>query len=225
MTTPSPSDDPARATNGATNSLAPSAGPLTSAPDGAVTVAITRRVRPEDSALMQAWVDAGTSLARRFPGFLGTGWVRPSGASEDWHMLYRFDSRASLLLWEESRERTQWLRSGKGLVEHTRVEHRTGIEGWFDEPSSRTAVDLSGDGRDSTAPPAPPRWKQAVTIWVAFFPTNLLFTWLLTPFTHLWALPLRVLFMTVLLTPVMTYLVLPQVTRLLQPWLARVRSR
>ena len=53
-------------------------------------------------------------------------------------LLYRFDSRASLLLWEESRERTRWLRAGADLVEHTRVEHRTGIEGWFDEPVTRS---------------------------------------------------------------------------------------
>ncbi|HEY7720334.1 MAG TPA: antibiotic biosynthesis monooxygenase [Pedococcus sp.] len=183
-----------------------------------VTVAITRRVRPEDELLMQAWVHAGTSLAERFPGFLGTGWVRPAAGSEDWHMLYRFDSPASLARWEDSPERTRWLRSAQDLVEHTRVEHRTGIEGWFDEPRERSVSDL--------APPAPARWKQAVVIWVAFFPTNLLFTWLLTPLLGHWPLVLRVLVSTLLLTPLMTYLVLPQVTRLLQPWLAgRARNR
>jgi antibiotic biosynthesis monooxygenase (ABM) superfamily enzyme len=186
--------------------------------DQPVTVAITRRVRPEDERLMQAWVEAGTSLAQGFPGFMGTGWLRPGPGSREWHMLYRFDSRASLLLWEESRERTMWLRSAQDLVQHTRVEHRTGIEGWFDEPRQRSADDVA-----EPVPPAPPRWKQAVTIWLAFFPTNLLFTWLLMPVTREWLLVLRVLFMTLLLTPVMTYLVLPQVTRLLQPWLVRTR--
>ena len=74
------------------------------------------------------------------------------------------------------------------------------------------------------APPAaPPRWKQACVIWLAFFPTNLLFTWLLLPVTGAWPLPLRVLAMTLLLTPLMTYLVLPQVTRWLQQWLSRSR--
>jgi antibiotic biosynthesis monooxygenase (ABM) superfamily enzyme len=187
-----------------------------------VTVAITRRVRPEDELLMQAWVHAGTSMAERFPGFLGTGWVRPAADSADWHMLYRFDSPESLQRWERSTERTRWLRSAEDLVEHTRVEHRTGIEGWFDEPRERTVDDLRAATGPAT-PPAPPRWKQATVIWLAFFPTNLLFTWLLTPHTRSWPLPLRVLAMTLLLTPLMTYLVLPQVTRLLQPWLSRRR--
>jgi antibiotic biosynthesis monooxygenase (ABM) superfamily enzyme len=182
-----------------------------------VTVAITRRVRPQDELLMQAWVHAGTSMAERFPGFLGTGWVRPAADSTDWHMLYRFDSPESLRRWEESTERTRWLRSAQDLVEHTRVEHRTGIEGWFDEPRERSVSDLTV--------PTPPRWKQAVVIWVAFFPTNLLFTWLLTPLLGHWPLGLRVLVSTLLLTPVMTYLVLPRVTRLLQPWLTGRRAR
>ena len=153
--------------------------------DGPVTVAITRRVRPEDERLMQAWVDAGTGMAARFPGFLGAGWVRPSTGSREWHMLYRFDSRHSLLLWEESRERTQWLRIAADLVQHTRVEHRTGIEGWFDEPQTRSV--------EEAAPAAPPRWKQAVTIWAAFFPMNVLFTALLAPLVGHWPMPLRVL--------------------------------
>lgn len=192
--------------------------PTAPSPDGAVTVAITRRTKPEDERLMQAWVDAGTGMASRFPGFLGAGWVRPSPGSSEWHMLYRFDSRGSLLLWEESRERTQWLRVAADLVQHTRVEHRTGIEGWFDEPLTRSVEDVV------PVVTAPPRWKQAVTIWVAFFPMNVLFTYLLAPLVGGWPMPLRVLATTVLLTPVMVYLVLPQVTRWLQPWLNRRRS-
>ncbi|HEY7719673.1 MAG TPA: antibiotic biosynthesis monooxygenase [Pedococcus sp.] len=198
---------------------APSTTPIPSSTTSAtpVTVAITRRVRPEDELLMQAWVHAGTSLAERFPGFLGTGWVRPAGDSPEWHMLYRFDSPQSLAHWEGSPERTRWLRSAADLVEHTRVEHRTGIEGWFDEPRERTVDEPVRDA-------APPRWKQACVIWLAFFPTNLLFTWLLAPLLGALPLPLRVLAMTLLLTPLMTYLVLPQVTRWLQPWLGGRRT-
>lgn len=204
----------------------PVPGPRGPTPGGIapVTVAITRRVRPEDELLMQAWVHAGTSMAERFPGFLGTGWVRPAADSADWHMLYRFDSPDSLERWESSLERRRWLRSAQDLMEHTRVEHRTGIEGWFDEPRERTVDELrAATSGAPVGPAAPPRWKQATVIWLAFFPTNLLFTWLLMPLTRSWPLAVRVLAMTLLLTPIMTYLVLPQVTRLLQPWLSRRR--
>ena len=45
-----------------------------------VTVSITRHVAPELGDQMVAWVRAGSSLAERFSGFLGTGWVRPGAA-------------------------------------------------------------------------------------------------------------------------------------------------
>ncbi|MGE9806879.1 MULTISPECIES: antibiotic biosynthesis monooxygenase [unclassified Janibacter] len=185
----------------------------------AVTVAITRRVSPQDTMLMQAWVDAGTSMAERFPGFLGAGWVRPGPDSSDWHMLYRFDGPESLRTWETSTERRRWLASGSALVEDTRREHRTGIEGWFDEPRERTVDELT------PPPPAPQRWKQAVVIWFAFFPTSLALAYLLAPITVGWPTPLRVLLSTVLATPWMTYILLPLVTRAAQPWLTGSRGR
>ena len=152
------------------------------ADDGPLTVSITRRVAVEDELLMQAWVHAGTSMAERFEGFLGAGWVR--SGSEDWHMLYRFDSREHLDAWERSPERIRWLRSAADLVEHRRTEYRTGIEGWFDEPAS-SSVHEPGAG-EPAGPAAPPRWKQASVIWIAFFPTSLALTYLLLPVAGHW---------------------------------------
>ena len=185
----------------------------TPAPARPVTVAITRQVRPEDEILMQAWADAGSTMARRFDGFLGSGWVRPAAGSLDWHMLYRFASPAHLEAWEQSRERQRWLASGQGLVQATRVEHRTGIEGWFDEPEERRAEDL-GQG----PPPAPPRWKQMVVIFTAFFPTSLALAYLLAPVTDGWPVVGRVLLTCAVAIPWMTYVFLPFVTRLYLPW-------
>lgn len=178
---------------------------------GAVTVAIVRRVDPEDLTRMQAWVSAGTSMAERFPGFLGFGWVRPDGRSDEWHMLYRFADQPSLERWESSPERAWWLRSAEGMVRDARSERRVGIEGWFDPPVETSVV--------AADTPAPPRWRQAVTIWLAFFPLNLLATWLLAPVVTGWPLVLRVLLTTVLLTPVMTYVGLPLMTRVMRPFL------
>jgi uncharacterized protein len=180
--------------------------------DGPLTVSITRRVAPEDELLMQAWVHAGTSMAERFEGFLGAGWVR--SGSEDWHMLYRFDSRAHLDTWERSPERLRWLRSAADLVEHRRTEYRTGIEGWFDEPASSSVQQAGPPG-----PSAPPRWKQASVIWIAFFPTSLALSYLLSPWSGDWPVVVRVLVTTLLATPWMTYVLLPFATRLFGRWL------
>ena len=184
-------------------------------PSGAalpVTVSITRHVDPEHVDQMTAWVRAGSALAEKFPGFLGTGWVRPREGSDEWHMLYRFDCEASLARWEASEQRTWWLGSAQGIVGESRRELRTGIEGWFDQPQERDVADLRPR-------PAPPRWKQAIMIWIAFFPLSLGVTLLLGEVVPDLATPLRVLLSTVLMTPVMTYLVLPWLTRRLSWWL------
>ena len=196
-----------------------------------ITVAIERRIDPSRTVEATSWMQAGTDLAAGFPGFLGSGWVRAGEASDLWYMLYRFRDIPTLEGWEDSPQRSWWLDSGRAFASEVRVERRTGIEGWFDAPFATHVEPRHPDRPSSPAtgpvqqpiPAAPPRWKQAVTIWLGFFPTNLLASWLLgfVPGFTEWPLILRVLLATLLLTPVMTYAVLPWVTQMLRPWLQR----
>jgi hypothetical protein len=172
-----------------------------------VTVSITRHIDPAYEDEMVAWLESGFRLAEKFDGFLGAGWVRPTPNSESWHMLYRFDSPASLATWEASNQRSWWLGAAQGLVGESRLEKRTGIEGWFDEPTTYDVRDLR------PAPKAPPRWKQMIVIFLVFYPLSLIANWTSGhSISDLW-LPLRVLITTLAMTPVMTYLALPWVTR------------
>ena len=172
---------------------------------------VARRASPDQEQLVQAWLHAGTSLAETFAGFLGVGWLRPTAGSDTWHMVYRFADESSLGTWERSPERAWWLASGEGVVEEAGSARRTGVEGWFDAPRPVA---------EPTAPAPPPRWKQAVTIWLGFFPVSLLSAVLLLP--RLQGLPVvpRTLVSTVCVTPVMIWLVLPRVTAGLSWWLA-----
>ncbi|WP_369824048.1 antibiotic biosynthesis monooxygenase [Frondihabitans sp. PAMC 28766] len=95
-------------------------------------MSITRIVEPERIPEATRWVQAGVNLANRRPGFLGSGWVRAHADSDEWHMLYRFADDETLESWESSDERREWLATGQDLVVESRVEKRTGIEGWFD---------------------------------------------------------------------------------------------
>jgi uncharacterized protein len=176
-----------------------------------VTVSFTRRADPEHAREMTAWMRSGLSMAEGFPGFLGGGWVRPRGGSDEWHMLARFADQGALAAWDSSVERQWWLRSAQGMAEVTRTERRTGIEGWFDAP---VAAEVSTPVRS-----APPRWKQAVTIWLVFFPLNLLATVTLGALLADVPVVLRVAILTLALTPVMTYLLLPWITKRLGWWL------
>lgn len=185
-----------------------------------VTVAITRHLPPGHEAEMMSWLNAGIALAERFPGFLGAGWVRPEADSEAWHMLYRFADTDALAQWEHSSQRQWWRSSAAGLgVVEARVEKRTGIEGWFDVPSS-TLLESGETGTAGTpAPSRPPRWKQAVTIFLVFFPLSVLANYVGGELADGWPLPLRVLATVLVMTPLMTYLLLPWITARLQWWL------
>ena len=180
---------------------------------GPVTVSIVRHVAPDHADQMVAWVRAGSSLAERFQGFLGTGWVRPSPASDEWHMLYRFSDQDALAAWESSPQRAWWLGSAQGLVGESRVERRTGIEGWFDTPAEVDVQDLR------PAAPAPPRWKQAVVIWLTFFPLSLALGSLLLLTGLELNIVVRTFLTTLVATPIMTYALLPWMTRRFEWWL------
>lgn len=178
-----------------------------------VTVSVARRAAPGQDHVVQAWLRAGTSLAEQFPGFLGAGWLRPAPGSDSWHVVYRFADERALAAWEGSDQRAWWLASGDGVVEEAGTARRSGVEHWFDAPAPVGAT-----------PTAPPRWKQAVTIWLGFFPVSLLSTVLLLP--RLAGLPVlpRVLASTVCVTPLMVYVVLPRITASLQWWLSGRRA-
>lgn len=187
--------------------------------EGSVTVSITRKVDPAKRSQANAWARAGQELCSAKPGYLGSGWIQVGEHSDEWHMLFRFRDSETLHAWEVSPEREWWLSTAQGLVEHSRVERRTGIEGWFDEPKE---VLLEQPGV------VPPRWKQAFSIYLAFLPLNLLANFTLGMLLTAWNWPLvaRIIVITTLLTPLMTYFFLPLSTRMLRPWLhATPRSR
>jgi antibiotic biosynthesis monooxygenase (ABM) superfamily enzyme len=178
-----------------------------------ITVSITRTVSPDRAKEVAAWARAGQDLLSATPGYLGSGWIRPDPESPEWHMLYRFADAASLAVWEKSPERAWWVASALGLVEHSPEERRTGIEGWFDEPTSVEVI----------APETfrPPRWKQMVSIIIVFYPLSVIANWILSFFASEWPLLLRVLVLVLAVSPVMTYFALPAVTRALRPWLMK----
>ncbi len=182
-----------------------------------ITISITRTVDPERAKEVAAWARAGQDLLSASPGYLGSGWIRPDPGSPQWHMLFRFADAKSLDAWERSPERAWWMASAQGLVEDSHMERRTGIEGWFDEPSSIEVIDAG--------PAVPPRWKQMVSIFLVFYPLSLAANALWGALLADWPLWLRVLISVVTVTPIMTYLALPLVTRALRPWLQRRPSQ
>ena len=177
-----------------------------------VTTAVVRRVVDGREREFVAWAESGMSLVRGHEGFLGAGWLRSGTADDEWHVVHRFADEASLQRWLASAERRDWIDRGVGTARDDAWHRLSGVEGWFAPVGSAPA---------EGPPPAPPRWKQAVTIWLGFFPISLLLALLVVPQLTALDVVLRTLLTTALTTPLMVYVVLPLVTRAVRPWLQR----
>jgi antibiotic biosynthesis monooxygenase (ABM) superfamily enzyme len=168
---------------------------------------VTRRAAHGRYPELIAWLQEGEHLATDFPGYLGSGILAPPAGDDEFQMIFRFADAATLHAWEYSASRQAWLRRGNGLFAQPSERRVQGLDGWFAAPSG--AADL----------PRPPRWKQAVAIWLAFFPVSLAFNFAFGHWLGELALAPRILLSTLALTPLMVFIFIPLATRLLAGWL------
>ena len=68
---------------------------------------------------------------------------------------------------------------------------------------------------------APPRYRQALIVWLAIYPTITLLLELGGPVINDWPLPLRTLALTAVAVPLMVFVLLPTLQRALAGWLRR----
>lgn len=167
-----------------------------------VTLMVARRVANGRYHDLIAWLHEGEHLATDFPGYLGSGVLAPPPGDDEFQIIFRFTDEQTLASWEHSASRQAWLARGTGLFAEPTELRATGITSWFG-PSHKQ----------------PPRWKQTVAIWLAFFPVSLTFNLLLGDWLTDFSLVARVLLSTLILTPLMSYWFIPLSTRLLAPWL------
>jgi antibiotic biosynthesis monooxygenase (ABM) superfamily enzyme len=165
-----------------------------SAVSAPVTMLVTRHIAPERYSEI---------LAAGFPGFLGSGVLQPPEGGDQYQIVLRFNDEASLLRWEKSLPRRMWLERGANLVRASHESRVSGTDGWF-APKAASA---------------PPRWKQAVSIWLAYFPVLLVFSILVSEHLNMMPVFWRVLITSVILTPIMVFICIPVISRVLQRWL------
>ncbi|NQD92613.1 antibiotic biosynthesis monooxygenase [Pseudomonas sp. CrR25] len=172
-----------------------------------VTLMVARRVANGRYHELIAWLHEGEQLATDFTGYLGSGVLAPPPNDDEFQIIFRFADEQALAAWEHSASRRSWLERGAGLFAQPHEQRALGLDAWF-----------------GTVHRQPPRWKQSIAIWLAFFPVSLGFNLLFGSSLADFSLVTRVLLSTLALTPLMTYLFIPLATRLLAPWLHRQRS-
>ncbi|WP_277372654.1 antibiotic biosynthesis monooxygenase [Pseudomonas sp. AA-38] len=167
-----------------------------------VTLMVARRVANGRYNDFINWLHEGEHLATDFPGYLGSGVLAPPPGDDEFQIVFRFSDERTMAAWEHSASRRAWLKRGAGLYAQPQEKRAIGLDAWF------------GNGLRQ-----PPRWKQSIAIWLAFFPVSLAFNLFFGPWLADFSLVIRVLLSTLALTPLMTYLFIPLSTHLLAPWL------
>ena len=179
---------------------------------GAITVLVARRVLPGKEIEFEKWASELTHAASSFDGFLGAGLLQPGHVGELWHVVYRFESAATLARWEQSHTRSELLKTGEQVMSTSHERRMTGLETWFEVPG-RTA-------------PAPPRWKMFVVTSVVIFVLQLMLNLVLRQMASPIALVPRVALISFTVSALMTWIVQPRLALLLERWLyAPRRSR
>lgn len=171
-----------------------------------VTIAVSRRVAPGREADFAEWARRIAGEAERFPGHLGSGYIRPAEPGGEHTLIYRFDSQAHFDGWQDSPERARLVEDSRSFIGgEPRVDITTGLEYWFHDPAGP-----SGN---------PPVWKQAALTWLGLYPVVLAIGYTLGVLIAPWPLPARAVLTSGASVLMMTWIVMPMVTRAFRDWL------
>lgn len=176
----------------------------------AVTMLVSRRVRPGQESRYIALMEQMMATAAGFAGHLGGQLMPPGSQAGDeagvYHVIFAFDSPEHLQAWQDSPARALGLAAIEPLtIGPAQSRQLIGLADWFTHTS---ATQLP-----------PPRWKVAMMSWLGIFPTVLLLNVSIGRWLAEWPLLPRTLAFTGLVVLIMTWLVGPQLGRWLRPWL------
>lgn len=157
-----------------------------------VTVAATRRARPERTAALEQWASTLGATTAGFPGRHSCEISRRRvRGSVELTVAITFDSAAAAHAWESSRERADLIARGDSLTDG--------------DPTAALLL-----------PAAPPqsRWRTALVVWAGLFPFALALNVLAdAPLAAVPVVP-RTVLTTVVLVPLAVYVGIPLVQRL-----------
>lgn len=172
-----------------------------------VTAVMSQRIQPEN---LTAFQDAEAQIAAamaEFPGFLSFEHSPPvHGVQDDYVITFTFASRPDLDRWLDSESRRAVLRLVEPYIEGERTLNVIGgFGGWFVA------------GREQ----APPRWKQAISVLIALYPTTFVLSLIQREFFGDVPWMLALLVSNILGIAALTWVLMPRLTTWIEPWLRR----
>ena len=171
------------------------------------SAAIVQQVPPAARDWFVNWQQGISAVAEGFDGYQGTDVYPPAhGQGNEWVAVVHFEDDQSLERWIHSRERAEWvdrLHAKVGEFELTTL--RGGFSDWF--------ASLTKD-RGGVAP-----WKMALTVLFGLYPTVMLLSIFVVPYTSVLGLAFSMLIGNALSVAALQWIVVPALEVPLGPWL------
>ena len=176
--------------------------------DPPISVSIIRQVKAGHEQEFERLVTELAQAASHYDGHLTTHLFRPSGKDLEYRVVYTFDCMRHFHQWQVSEVRAAYYQKIAVLLNTPpQLQVLTGLETWF------TVSDHQG------ALVPPPRYKMAITSWLAIYPLVIIILECLNPMLAHLPIPARALIITLIAIPTMTYVLMPRMTRLFARWL------
>ena len=172
-----------------------------------VTMVLSRTVHAAQKVAFETALADLSEVAEQAPGRISAEVLRGpvGGKTIDYHLVYRFDSTASLRTWEASPERALTVAAVESHCEDRGRRAVPGLEAWIDLAAATSA---------------PTRSRLALLTWAAIWPLVSITLWLVTPLLALAPFVLRTACISAVLVLTMTYIVMPLLVRVSGPWLS-----
>jgi antibiotic biosynthesis monooxygenase (ABM) superfamily enzyme len=167
---------------------------------------IVHRVPPDGAESFLAWERGISEATAPLPGYQATDVYPPAEGQQDWVVILHFDDPEALQHWLDSPLRAEWLAKLKGAEFRVKTLP-AGFGVWFAGQSGSPGGQL------------PPPWKIVVSVVLALYPTVMLLTIFVSPYTDRLGLATSMLIGNVLSVCLLQWAVTPAFDVFLAPWL------
>ncbi|MFO0879489.1 MAG: hypothetical protein U0840_19245 [Gemmataceae bacterium] len=176
------------------------------------TSVIVHQVAPGASETFLEWQRGITAAAARFTGYQTTEIYPPTADRlHEWVIVVHFDDPGNLQAWLNSPQRAEWTSKLPREIQRFRLKTLpSGFAAWF-------------AGRTDDHEPLP-HWKVFLSVLLGLYPTVMVLTLYLAPFTQRFGLAAAILISNVVCCAFLEWLGGPVIQLLLGPWL-RARGK
>jgi antibiotic biosynthesis monooxygenase (ABM) superfamily enzyme len=168
---------------------------------------IVHRVPPGGGEPFLEWQRGISAATAEFPGYVQTDVYPPAEGQHEWVVILHFDAPEALQRWLQSSLRKEWIAKLHGTK--VRFEQQTlpgGFGAWF-------------AGRLGRPEGLPPPWKMALTVLLGLYPTVMLLTLFVSPYTDRLGRAASMLIGNALSVSLLQWAVMPALQVVLGPWL------